>query len=77
MTQRVRRVGRPKKGTRPEKSKSDEFGRVQIVSIRGSEEYDTFVTDTHEKTRIPKSEQFRIAYREWCERNGYGTPPPI
>jgi hypothetical protein len=71
-------VGRPKKGDRAERPpKSDAEERETIIHMKGSREYSDFLDVVHRKSHIPKVQLFRIAYAEWCERNGFGTPPKI
>jgi hypothetical protein len=76
-------VGRPKKGERKagrgskDPNSAGAEDRETIVFVKGSSAYFDFVDDVHKKTFIPKAQLFRIAFREWCERNGHGTPPEI
>jgi hypothetical protein len=70
-------VGRPKKGKRADRAPGEGEDRETIIHMKGSAEYNDFLDAVHRKTHIPKVQQFRIAYAEWCERNGHGVPPEI
>lgn len=79
----ARTVARPKQGEKPKHVTEAQSGppdpdkRITIIHLQGSSEYFDFVDKIVEKSNIPKSTQFRVAYREWCERNDHGSPPKI
>lgn len=69
-------VGRPKKGQLPKRDSEGTY-RETILYLKGSNEYFRFVNGVHDKSQIPKAQMFRLAFAEWCEKHGHGTPPPI
>jgi hypothetical protein len=72
-------MGRPKRGMPRERASSkdgDDF-REAILYMKGSPEYFNFVDAIHRKTGLTKVQVFRVAFAEWCERQGHGTPPEI
>ena len=79
MSPRARKVGRPKAGEKPKRAsaKAREIDRESILYMKGSAEYFDFLDQIYRKTGIPKVTIFRFAFKEWCERNGHGTPPEI
>jgi hypothetical protein len=72
-------MGRPKTGSPPRWAslKNREAFREAILYMKGSPEYFDFVNRVCEKTGITKAQMFRVAFAEWCERQGHGTPPEI
>lgn len=52
-------------------------GRAAIIHLKGTPAYAEFMDTLARKTHIPKAAMFRLAFAEWCERNGHGTPPEL
>lgn len=71
---RARSVGRPRKA---ETRKREDLAKETILNMKGSSDYYDFVDAKHRETGISKAEMFRRAFKDWCERKGLGTPPPI
>lgn len=74
MAHGVGAMARPKKGAKRLAADED---RQTIINIKGSPEYANFVDLVNRKTHIPKAAMFRLAFADWCERNGHGTPPDL
>lgn len=68
-------MGRPKKTEKKAAPPTDE--RAAIIHLKGSPAYAAFVDAVNRKTHIPKAAMFRLAFADWCERNGHGTPPEL
>lgn len=68
-------MGRPKKGAKKGAASADE--RAAVIHLKGSPAYVEFVDAVNRKTHIPKAAMFRLAFAEWCERNGHGIPPEL
>jgi hypothetical protein len=76
---RATSVGRPKKGVPPKRAakKDRELFREAILYMKGSKQYFDFVAAVQRKTGITKAQMFRMAFADWCESQGHGTPPEI
>jgi hypothetical protein len=68
-------MGRPKKGANKDVPPTDE--RAAIIHLKGSPAYAAFVDAVNRKSHIPKAAMFRLAFADWCQRNGHGTPPEL
>jgi hypothetical protein len=66
-------MGRPRAG----QPSPDDGARETVVHMKGSPEYVRWLDQVHKKTHIPKVQIFRIAVRDWAERNGHLLPPDI
>lgn len=71
----VGQMARPKKGAKRSAPPTD--GRMAVIHLKGSPEYVAFLEDVHRRSHIAKATLFRVGFAEWCQRNGYGTPPEL
>lgn len=76
MTNGVGLMGRPKTGL-PKPAREDTGERETVIHMKGSAEYVEWLEAINKKTHIPKVQVFRIAVREWAERNKHPLPPEI
>jgi hypothetical protein len=74
-------LGRPRRGEKPRhkgaKDTPPGHERVSIIHLKGSLDYYNHMKEVADKSGLPFTTQFRVAYREWCQKNGYGTPPAL
>lgn len=69
-------MGRPKANATDD-APQERPDRETVIHLKGSPEYNDWLTGAHKKTRLSKAAIFRIAVEQWAERNGLEPPPEI
>jgi restriction endonuclease Mrr len=64
-----------KKRGRPE-GEAEDPDEVTTIAIQATKRYRRFVNGVASSLRTTQSGAFDRIFADWCERNGYGTPPP-
>jgi hypothetical protein len=66
-------MARKKKALAPPPKASKGF--VSVINLKGSAEYQEWLSSLSKKTHIPAAMIVRLALSDWAANNGHASPP--
>jgi hypothetical protein len=70
-------MGRPRNRANRRGTKGGQDDRANVIVLKGSHEYASWLASLHAATHIPKSTIVRLALADWAKKHGYAAPPDL